>query len=774
MPETNLTPASLRLPTPSLLKTPLALGLLVALLAVLGTLHADLLTGSNVPFYRDIGTTQRPAWELFEKLGSSSISPHLSFGQPYLGNPNFVLAYPFPKSPRFLGAHLVLHVAIALAGMTLVLLRFVRNAEAAVFGGAAWAFSGYVFSCTAFVNAITTVAWIPWVVLAVLAAPEAAGLRQWVLSLGGTAVTIALLVTAGEPALGVLGLGIAFISALFLDPERVRNRLAVFFGGGLLAALLTAPWLLAVLRSTTYSSRRLRGFSWTEFAAAGFHPGRLLETPFPFLFGDPSRLVSGGFWGFSVTQGNPPYLTSLHFGVLALVLAAVFVISPRRAEAKVWIGMAAAAFVASLTPWIPGASTVYGAFPFLHSLRYPIKAMLVVTFCLAVLSAFGADRLLMQDTLYRFRKRASWSLAFLALCFALLAVWARLRPEGVSRILRLSWDDSWVSRPSVVLDPVVQRFPAQAALVAGLLLFLSWSLRHSPANAPSRVALLVLAGLELSIATFRIIPRVPAEWYATPSPLVQRAASLGGRTFERTAKDIDAVRRGVFGKAPADSIASVTLAQILQGWAQSGAPHGILYAYDQDPDGSYSLLDRMARDMLLSRRWDQRLKWLRSAGVSGIIAHDVPEGLPGLELVIREDRVGIPTALYRVEGWLPGVRRVPAVFGSGSVTEAVRIFESEDFEPEFMAVVSGTPPAAVPGLGKDPEASAAIVEERPDSMIVKTAGSRAGLLHIARTYTPSVNATVNGQPAEVRLTNLHLTGVVVPAGTSTAVISFVP
>jgi hypothetical protein len=499
-----------------------------------------------------------------------------------------------------------------------------------------------------------------------------------------------------------------------------------------------------------------------------------LETPFPFLFGDPARLVSGGFWGFAVTQGNPPYLTSLHFGVLALVLVLAFLGCARRNEGKTWAVMAGLALLASFTPWLPGARAIYDAVPVLHSLRYPIKAMVIVTFCVAVLAALGADRLLMQDTLYRYRRRASWVLAGIALVFALAAVWGRLVPEETFNLLLTGWDPAWQSPPSIVLAPMVHRLSPQAALVAGLCLFLSWAIRNGPLSSAGRMAFLVLAGLELFIATFRIVPRVPAEWYVAPSPLVEKAAALGGRIFERTGKDIDTVRRGVLGKAPVDSISSVTLAQLLQGWSQTGAPYGIRYAYDQDPDGSYSLLDRMARDMLVSRSWDVRLKWLRSAGVRGVIAHDVGEGLSGVSLVVREDRAGIPTALYRIENPLPGVRRISSADGSRSVDEAVRNFEREEFDPEFMAVVSGSPPEGLRGTERDPSAVVTAVEERPDSMRVKTSGNRIGLLHVDRTFTPSVRALVNGQKADVRVVNIHLTGVVVPAGNSTVELFFAP
>ena len=195
---------------------------------------------------------------------------------------------------------------------------------------------------------------MPWLLFAVARARAAAG-RPDLFRAGGLAlISSALLVLGGEPALAALALLLAFALAL-RGPAAERGRgLLALFGGGLGAALLVSPWLLEVARASSFSARLSRGFSWTEFAAVGFHPLRLLETPFPLLFGDPTRIVSGAFWGFAATQGNPPYHASLSFGVVPFALAAVFVVSARRSEGRFWIGVAAVALAASVRAVAPG------------------------------------------------------------------------------------------------------------------------------------------------------------------------------------------------------------------------------------------------------------------------------------------------------------------------------------------------------------------------------------------------------------------------------------
>jgi len=750
---------------------PAAVAALVLLVVALANL--DLLSGRTTPSFRDIATTQRPARALAASLDGASLNPHASFGQPFHGNPNLVLAYPFPVAPRWLGLHLLLHAVLGGLGFLVFLRLLGRSPEAALAGALAFSFSGYALSSAAFLNAATTLAWVPWL-LASVAAARREGRRALQLAGLGAAASSALLAHAGEPALGLLGILLALAFAL-AGPRGTRLRATgALLGGGFVAALAAAPYLLEVLRATEASSRRLRGFSWAEFSAVGFHPLRLLETPFPFLFGDPSRTLSGAFWGFAASQGNPPYLVSLSFGVLPLALAAAFVLCPRRREGRFWAGAAGVAFLAALLPWIPGARAAYEALPFLHSVRYPVKAILVATIALAVLASLAVERLLLEEALPRWRSRASLVLLVLAGLLAVAAVVARVRP-GLPRELLLSlWDPAWASSPDAVLPPVLARLPRQAAASAALLLALGLLLARGLGETRSRALLLLaLAAEGLGHARFHL-PRAPSEWYDRPSPLVAAAARIPGRVFERTGKDVDAVRRGLAGPLPANERHALALAQVTQGWSLAGSPHGLRYAWDPDPDGSYTLLDRLSRDVVTGHAWPARLKWLRAAGVGSVIASDVPPGLGGLVPVLVEGRFGPPATLFRLADPLPGVRRLSRVRGSASVSEAVAVVDSAAFDPATDGVVAGRPPAGTDVPGADAGARARLVAERPDALVVETDGARPGLLLVDRSFTPRVAAKVNGRETTVYATQIHLVGVAVPPGAARVEILLAP
>jgi hypothetical protein len=749
----------------------LAAALLVAATAFT---HADLLSGKTTPAYRDIATTQRPSRALAARLGAARLDPHASFGQAYRGNPNLVLAYPFPASPRYLGLHLLLHLGIGLLGAFLLMSTEVRSPEAALTGAFAFGLSGYVLSSAAFLNATTTIAWMPWTLLAVARARAATG-RAELLRAGGLALlATALLVLGGEPALAALALLVAFALAL-RGPAGGRGRgLLALFGGGLAAALLVSPWLLEVARASDFAARRSRGFSWNEFAAVGFHPLRLLETPFPLVFGDPTRLVSGAFWGFAVTQGNPPYHASLSFGVVPFALALALVLSARRNEGRFWIGLAATALAASFSPWLPGVRALYEAMPAVHVLRYPVKALLPFTLALAVLAALGADRLLVEGALPRFRRRAAGVLLALGGILAALAIAGRLAPGRLESLLLSGWDPAWASDPRVVLAPVVQRLPGQAALAGASLIVLALLFVRGIGDARGGLILLGATAFSLLAGAPRTIPRVPASLYQTPSPLVARAAALSGRVFERAAKNFDTVRRGATGRVESDGLLDLVSAQVRQGWALSGAPHGLAYAWDPDPDGSYTILTRYAYDVLRQRSWERRVKWLRAAAVGSVIASDVPADTPGLSPVFVEASVGVPVTLWRLVEPLPGVRRSSRVVPAGSISETVATFEREDFDPRTDVVVYGKEAAALASRDRDPAAAARVVEEGPDHLVVETSGARPAVLHVDRSFTPRVRVSVNGRAVTPLAADLHLIGVPVPAGPARVVVDLAP
>ena len=703
---------------------------------------------------RDLGTTHRPAAMVFSKLGLARTNPYASFGQPYAGNPNLLVAYPFPKSPG-ISAQIIVHLALCFSGMFVLLRRLATSLEGAFLAASAFTLSGYVLSATASLNSVTTIAWIPCLLV------TASMLAGSPIRLGRLAVTvfvISLASLAGEPVLLGIALLIAAALAFVLGGARA---LAAFAACGIVAALLMSPVHLATFAAAMDSARVRLGFTFANAASASFHPARLVEILLPYFFGDPSHLVAGGWWGYAVSGGMPPYIYSAAFGVIPLLLALIVGVATRFREDRFWWITAVASFVLSLSGYLPGAEWAYRTISPLHAIRFPIKFYLFVSLTLAILAGRAFDYLASASPLLR--KRTAYALA--VLCLASLALSFGLQRNATafsSMLARHLWNPGWRTRPEIVLQPIIESVPGRLVIVAAMLFaLLLWAGRRRSGFGHALLLAVVIA--DLTSAAAPLLPAIPLARIGQPSPLVSRARALDGPIFERTEKDLEPVLFGLKGRYGADDVRELAVVQARQAWSLSGAAFGIRYAFDPSPDGSYTMRNQRIEDLLLRADWPRRLKWLRGAGVAGVIASSIPSGTPGLRPIYRESEqeTGVPTTLYAITDQLPRVRRARRIVVARSIAEAVLAFERSDFDPgDGVVVESSLPPAPLVDGG----GVARILRERADEIEIETSGDASSVLLISRSYTSRLRASVNGISAPVLPANVHLTAVAVPPG----------
>ncbi len=719
------------------------------------------LTGEETFLLRDLGTTHRPAAVVFAQLGFARTNPYASFGQPYLGNPNLLVAYPFPKSAG-ISAQIVMHLALCLTGMFVLLRRMATSPEGAFLAASAFTLSGYVLSATASLNAVTTIAWVPW--LLVVADVLGRGpLTRARFALAVVVIAVASL--AGEPVLLGIAILLAAASAFAHGGKRALARFALC---GVAAGLLTSPVHFATFVAAMDSARVKLGFTFANAASASFHPARLAEILAPLFFGDPSHLVAGAWWGYAVSGGMPPYIYSAAFGVIPLLLAAIGGAATRFRAERFWWGTVLICFVLSLGGYLPGAEWAYRVLAPLHAIRFPIKFYLFTTLALAILSGRSFDHLAAAPPLLR--RRAVQALAFFS-AFSFVAAFALRQNLGAFAALlaRTWWNPNWRSSPDVVLQPILDSLPGRLVIV-GCMMFalLVWIGRRR--GALGHLLLLVVVLAELTTSAGPLLPTVPATVLRQPSTFVLRARSLHGPIFERTEKDLEPVVFGLKGRYVGDDVRQLAAAQAHQAWALSGAAFGIRYAFDPCPDGSYTMRNQRIEDLLAHADWPRRLKWLRAAGVAGVVSSAIPPGTLGLHMVYREPALetGIPTTLYAVANRLPEVRRAHRIVVAHSIAESVRIVERADVDPRDTVVIeTATPLESLDGG----DGSARILRETADEIEIQTDGNARTVLFLARSFTSRLRALVNGRSAPVFPANVHLTAIPVPSGRSVVVVS---
>lgn len=708
-------------------------GLLLALLAPLAA-------GFVTVTYRDASSTHYAGKIVTARLVASGefpfVHPGLSAGQPLAGNPNFATFLPdtllflvLPPATAF-GFHFALALLLGAVGAR----RWARaqgagRAESEI-AGIAFAASGLFLSAWLFYNTGMALALAPWLAAAAVRTARRAALGDRPGTRRGiaeVAVTGALEVLAGEPVVALLAIVTAFVAAAgaAIDsrgdagPGGVRfvPAMVPVAAGLLLAGLLAAPQILLAAQITPYSTRGSAPFRPSEILAASTTPRQLLTLAVPFPDGRPDLTGAGRWIGIDSTGGGAPYLWTLHLGWPLLLLLARHARLASASE-RILAAFAAAAFLLSLGRFLPGAETLAPIVSLGGRIRFPVKAWYALALALVPLSAFAAGRLR--------RGEAGRFAPAVALLAALLV--------GTGSVL--------ADRRLLPLDLAGL---ALSLLVATALLFLD----RRPFLRPILPPLVAATGLLAAAPIFLLVLDRPPRLVPVPE---------GGRLHERAMKFIHPYPGT---PAPTErSVRETTRRAWSEWWGTSGAAAGGRYAFDLDPDGSYSISDRNLRARIDSLPWADRAPELRVAGVDRVIASEpLPPPFRPVGLIYRPFDV----RLYELLGSAPEVRVATRTFEADDLDAVMRIHRRPDFRLETDAVLEGN----VGDSGPKGEVA-------PASLIIRSLGAsrleadvetaQGGTLVWTRSWWPAWRGSVNGQEAPVLRAHGHLVALSLPAG----------
>jgi hypothetical protein len=649
---------------------------------VLGAALVPLAIGTINVTYQDASMTHLPGkWatvDLLRKGEFPYLNPYASFGQPLAGNPNFGTFFPdtllflaLPLRTAF-GQHFALAALLAFVGARRWARAEGHGRGAAEAAAVAFTLSGVFVSAWKFYNTGMALAVAPWVLAATAktlrhaADPDRRRGRPAVAELGAWS---ALEVFAGEPVVAVLTFllaGVRTVSA----PSR-RGLLAVA-GGLAVGAALAAPQVLLTAQIYRDSSRDQRPFPFVTATGTSVHPIRFVEQAVPFPLGRPDLAGPGRFSGHAFHDNHTPYLWTLHLGFATLALLILHGRALRGPE-RLWYAIGAAAIVLSFGRYLPLAKKLYPLLSLDGRLRFPVKWWYVVALCLIPLVAPAAARWLEGARPNRGSRAVVAVVSVLAVA---AAVW--VRPD------LLGWATVLLAVAVCIFFLMVGRRSGPALLAAALAVPLV------PAVQPLLLAVLDRPLADPPPVAGRILERVRVDSHALPG---------SEHPPERTTREV--MRR---------------IAPEL--WAISGALSGAAYAFDRDPDGSYTDPDREVRRALDARPWEERVPWLRLAGVTHVVTDEA------LEAPYREVRVlsaAHEVRLYALDGAAPSVRLATGRFLS--------------------------------------------VRERTTSLSAEVVADAPGMLVWSRSYFGAWRATVDGQAAEVVLADGHVVGIPVPAGT---------
>ncbi len=317
-------------------------------------------------------------------------NPNLFTGTPFLANPQAAVFY-LPNwlllpvsAERAIGFALVLHVFLAAIG-TLVLSRvsFKIGWPGATTAGAAFAFGGYFSAQAGHINQVSTVAWLPWLLLGIDRAIS--GDRRGLLAIP---ILTALMVLAGHPQALYMSLvfSLAFAALLGTSSLRVPNgrgralnlgrALGIWLIGLCGGAMLAAVQVLPTLELARHGIRS-GGLSIDEAASFSLPTAEFLSAVLPTFVSLPS---------------STEFIA--HIGVSGLVLALLGVSSQRPSAKTLFLLMTVGVTVAlSLGPVTPMFSLVHKVVPGFDLFRVPPRWLVLGALSASILAGQGVDSL---------------------------------------------------------------------------------------------------------------------------------------------------------------------------------------------------------------------------------------------------------------------------------------------------------------------------------------------------------------------------------------------
>src|SRR5262249_52807751 len=155
---------------------------------------------------------------------------------------------------------------------------------------------------------------------------------------------------------------------------------------------LAAVQILPTLELIHYSGRS-KGVGFGVVFFLSLHPVSFLQVIFSRFFCEYFRLAEPPPWGNVVFDNRRPYLLSCYLGLVPLLLALFGGLFARRRLLGIFLlGISVVALSLAMGKYCAVYSWLFQNIPVFRYGRYPVKFLVVASFCLSLLVGLGLDR----------------------------------------------------------------------------------------------------------------------------------------------------------------------------------------------------------------------------------------------------------------------------------------------------------------------------------------------------------------------------------------------
>jgi hypothetical protein len=717
---------------------------------------------SRILYERDLMSIWYPQAATFSRcfaLGSWPLwDPWVGFGQSLIASDSQV-AYPFGwlrlalAPPDYYALFVFSHFVLTGLGLLLFLRGLGLSTPSSFLGAASWMLAGPLVSLVNVWHHFASAAWMPWVLVAVLAVLQRPDLRRgaWL----AAAVALQLLAGSADMATLTCAVAVPFVVACSRGTPGRGERYRAF-------GLLAASWLLGLgmaamfwIPTVSVAADSARSGLPEEMRTRwAMRPVHFLEIASPVPLQD--LPLDPGQRRTLFGLAPRPFLKTVYLGLgaLAFVLAAV-VRGPAMAPRWPWLVSGTGGILIAAGPHLPLYGVLLRLAPPLSMLRYPSKATIAVALSWSVLAALGAEALRHPEPARaRWWRPSLWALGAAVVALALLGSVLALAPQ-ISRVLT---------------DPRLQAIGVKL-VISGLFALLAVAALLASAMQPAaRVVAAAGAILDLAAAARGINRDAPRSLAAFRPPVVdelQVSDHSRAYVYDYLLSPGDKSRRYLHREFPyvAAGVGDQPFLHELAAYEYAAPPRAGLFgvegSFDMDLRGLQPRLLADLNAVLREVEGTSLHKKLLQIGAVSRVSALHQQGFEDLEPVaslasLLPDRIRV----FRVPGSRPRTYAVGrARFASGP--DEIRGLLSDSFDPATEVVVSGRgepdPPAPFEGRS-------AIVSFTPDRVALSAELSRPGWVVLVDAYDPGWRATVDGESATIRRANAAFRAVSVPAG----------
>jgi len=313
-------------------------------------------------------------------------NPYNNCGIPFLAQWNTITLYPFSvfyllfPIPWSLNVFCLSHMLLGGLGMYRLAERWTQTEFGAFTAGVAYASNGLILSAVMWPNNMASLGWAPWVVLTFEDAVRHSGRRRILIAAGIAGIQM----LAGAPEIASFTWIISSAVSCVL-PWRQRRQIIVLMGRVAIIICLTlalsAIQLIPFLDLLMHSDRNT-SFSAKEWTV----PLWGILNFFVPLF----RVSTDADVTFIANQS---WVSSFYCGIAVTVLALLAAVSCKESRAVVLSGIAVLGLFLSFGDKAGVFSIFQVVCPLINLMRFPVKFVVLVVFCIPLLAAYGVKEL---------------------------------------------------------------------------------------------------------------------------------------------------------------------------------------------------------------------------------------------------------------------------------------------------------------------------------------------------------------------------------------------